>query len=392
MDVVVAEKLTKEFNGRAAVRGIDFAVRARECFGFLGPNGAGKTTTVNMICCFSPVTSGRLTVLGMDVRKHPRQIKSRLGVVPQENNLDPDLKVLQNLLVYAGYFRLPAADARPRAMELLEFFDLADRAGERVDRLSGGMKRRLTIARALINNPEVVVLDEPTTGLDPQARHLVWQRLRRLKERGVTLLLTTHYLEEASQLCDRLVIMDQGEILEEGDPRGLVSRHIGREVVEVGLPGGYAQIANTPCAGQPEGRFGTGVPGKDDRPEQRGVTLPDFGGPDPAGGGTGKVDPPEPAGTALYRLKEYGPPGSLPGTAEWGIEPENGIKMILHRVDSLIRGHLVVGDNIFLFPRDSGQAVLQALQSLPVPFAHLLLRPATLEDVFLKLTGRGLDG
>ncbi|MDK2888650.1 MAG: lipooligosaccharide transport system ATP-binding protein [Thermoanaerobacter sp.] len=309
MDAVVAEKLTKEYNGKVAVRGIYFRVHYRECFGFLGPNGAGKTTTVNMIYCLSPVTSGKLTVLGMDVRKHPREIKSRLGVVPQENNLDPDLKVLQNLLVYANYFRIPPATARSRALELLEFFDLADRAGEKVDRLSGGMKRRLTIARALINNPELVILDEPTTGLDPQARHLVWQRLRRLKERGVTLLLTTHYLEEASQLCDRLVIMDRGEILEEGKPGELVARHIGQEVVEVGL----------------------------ERMEE--------------------------AATAL----------------------------VVERTGHLLREHLEVGDNLFLFPREKGQAVLQALQDLPLRFSHLLLRPATLEDVFLKLTGRGLQ-
>ncbi|NHM26853.1 ABC transporter ATP-binding protein [Desulfofundulus sp. TPOSR] len=319
MDVIVAEKLTKEYNGKVAVRGIDFRVRHRECFGFLGPNGAGKTTTVNMIYCLSPVTSGRLTVLGMEVQKKPREIKSRLGVVPQENNLDPDLKVLQNLLVYANYFRIPAATARTRAMELLEFFDLADRANDRVDRLSGGMRRRLTIARALINNPDLVILDEPTTGLDPQARHLVWQRLRRLKERGVTLLLTTHYLEEASQLCDRLVIMDRGEILEEGDPQGLVAKHIGREVVEVGL-------GRMECA------------------------------------------------------EQFQPAVNCDDTAA----------MIVGRTNHLLRGHLAVGDSLFLFPRDNGQAVLQALQDMPVRFSHLLLRPATLEDVFLKLTGRGL--
>ncbi|WP_341466929.1 ABC transporter ATP-binding protein [Desulfofundulus salinus] len=319
MDVIVAEKLTKEYNGKVAVRGIDFRVRPRECFGFLGPNGAGKTTTVNMIYCLSPVTSGRLTVLGMDVQKKSREIKSRLGVVPQENNLDPDLKVMQNLLVYANYFRIPASTARARAMELLEFFDLADRAQDRVDRLSGGMKRRLTIARALINNPDLVILDEPTTGLDPQARHLVWQRLRRLKERGVTLLLTTHYLEEASQLCDRLVIMDKGEILEEGDPGGLVAKHIGREVVEVGL-----------------GR--------------------------------------------MEYAEQFQP----------AVNCDDTIKMVVGRTKQLLRDHLAVGDNLFLFPRDNGQALLKVLQSMPVRFSHLLLRPATLEDVFLKLTGRGL--
>jgi len=342
-DIVLAENLTKEYNGKKAVKGIDFRIRARECFGFLGPNGAGKTTTVNMISCFSPVTAGRLTVLGMDVQKHPREIKSRLGVVPQDNNLDPDLQVLQNLLVYASYFRIPPPLARERAVELLDFFDLSDRAREKVDRLSGGMKRRLTIARALINNPDLVILDEPTTGLDPQARHLVWQRLRRLKERGVTLLLTTHYLEEAGQLCDRLVIMDRGEILEEGEPGALVTKHIGREVVEA-----------VPAGGNPsDGRERTGGP------EARSASTPDRS-------------------------------GTADGRAEGGPEGE-GKDALLARVGHLLRGHLTVGDNLFLFPRESGQELLRALQTLPVPFSHLLLRPATLEDVFLKLTGRGLN-
>lgn len=232
LDVVAAEDLVKEYDGLQAVRGINFRIKARECFGFLGPNGAGKTSTVKMIYGLSPVSAGKLTVLGMDVRTKIRDIKRRLGVVPQENNLDPDLKVLQNLLVYASFFNISGSEARNRAQELLEFFGLADKAKERVESLSGGMKRRLTIARALINKPDLLILDEPTTGLDPQARHMVWQRLRQLKEQGVTLILTTHYMEEASQLCDRLVIMDRGEILVEGNPHQLVSEQAGEEIVE----------------------------------------------------------------------------------------------------------------------------------------------------------------
>ncbi|MFA5383086.1 MAG: ABC transporter ATP-binding protein [Eubacteriales bacterium] len=223
MDIVIAENLLKKYNGFVAVRDVNFRIRKNECFGFLGPNGAGKTSLVKMIYGFSPVTSGKLTVLGMDAKTNIRNIKRLLGVVPQENNLDPDLKVLQNLLVYAGFFGIDAHLARERAEELLEFFGLKEKAGEIVESLSGGMKRRLTIARALINKPDLLILDEPTTGLDPQARHMVWQRLRLLKEQGVTLILTTHYMEEASQLCDRLVIMNLGEILVEGSPQKLVA-------------------------------------------------------------------------------------------------------------------------------------------------------------------------
>lgn len=232
MNVVVAEGLIKEYNNLQVVRGINFQIQDRECFGFLGPNGAGKTSTVKMIYGLSPVSAGKLTVFGMNVQTEIKNIKRRLGVVPQENNLDPDLKVLQNLLVYASFFSLSANEARSRALDLLEFFGLTDKAGERVELLSGGMKRRLTIARALINKPELLILDEPTTGLDPQARRLVWERLGQLKEQGVTLILTTHYMDEASQLCDRLVIMNQGEILVEGSPRQLVADQIGEETIE----------------------------------------------------------------------------------------------------------------------------------------------------------------
>jgi lipooligosaccharide transport system ATP-binding protein len=304
MDVVVAENLVKEYNGFKAVKGINFTVREKECFGLLGPNGAGKSSTISMLYGYSPVTAGRLLVLGMDVSLEQRRVKHCLGVVPQENNLDPELKVLQNLLIYASYFGIPKPDARSRALKLLEFFGLEGKAEAKVDSLSGGMKRKLIIARAMMNNPEIILLDEPTTGLDPQARHLVWQRLRGLKDMGVTLILTTHYMEEASQLCDRLVIMDQGKILEEGEPYALVSRHIGRDVVEIG----------------------------------NGAMLLDD---------------------------------------------------LMDSVGPMIRGHLVVGENLFFYPYD-GQALVKALNDLPILFSHQLLRPATLEDVFLKLTGRVL--
>ena len=226
MDIVIAENLHKHYDGIIAVRNVNFKIRDRECFGFLGPNGAGKTSLVKMIYGFSPVTSGKLTVFGMDVKSNIRDIKRLLGVVSQDNNLDSDLKVIQNLLVYASFFGIEMRLARERAEELLEFFGLTEKTDQTVDSLSGGMKRRLTIARALINKPDLLILDEPTTGLDPQARHMVWQRLRFLKEQGVTLILTTHYMEEASQLCDRLVIMDMGEILVEGSPQKLVADYI----------------------------------------------------------------------------------------------------------------------------------------------------------------------
>lgn len=303
--VVVANRLIKQYNGLRAVNGIDFHVRSRECFGILGPNGAGKSSTVNMLIGLSPVTSGELRVFDLDVRTSARLIKRRLGVVPQENNLDIDLTVLQNLTVYARYFNIPREAARVRGLELLDFFDLAAKAGEKVDNLSGGMKRRLTIARALINDPELVVLDEPTTGLDPQGRHLVWQRLFRLREQGVTLILTTHYMEEASQLCDRLVIMDRGEILDGDTPQALVDRHVGGEVLELGRAAGEAD-----------------------------TLVPEAGG--------------------------------------------------------LIRGHQIVGDDLVLYPRD-GRALLRLLEDRGHRFSRMLLRPATLEDVFLKLTGRGFE-
>ena len=235
MSVVVARSLTKRYGSFEAVRGIDFEVDERACFGFLGPNGAGKTTTMRMISCASPPTGGELSVLGMPVGR-AREIKRRLGVVPQENNLDEEVTVVQNLVIYARYFDIPPRVATPRADELLRFVALDDKREWLVPRLSGGMKRRLLIARALMNEPEVLILDEPTTGLDPQARHLVWEKLRRLKREGVTLLLTTHYMDEAAQLCDRLVIMHEGRILVEGSPREVVAKETSPEVVEVFEP------------------------------------------------------------------------------------------------------------------------------------------------------------
>lgn len=304
MEVIIARNLVKEYNGVRAVNGISFSVCRQECFGILGPNGAGKTSTVKMLFGFSPITAGELQVLGLDVTRHTREIKARLGIVPQENNLDPDLKVMQNLLVYASFFNIPERAAREKALKLLDFFGLSGKHEARVDHLSGGMKRRLTIARALINDPEIVILDEPTTGLDPQARHVVWQRIRQLRSQGVTIILTTHYLEEAAQLCDRLIIMDHGDILDEGTPGFLIEKHTGPEVLEVGGA----------------------------------------------------------ASTAGHLLEQF---------------------------HNHIRGHQVVGDNLMLYPL-KGRELLSRLQELPHQYGHYMLRPATLEDVFLKLTGRGL--
>jgi len=233
--VLEAKELTRRFGSFTAVDGISFSVAKGECFGFLGPNGAGKTTTIRMITHHLPVTEGTLKVLGMEVGSHARRIKARIGVVPQENNLDSDLKVLENLIVYSRYHGIPRKEAGKRAMEMLEFFQLEEHAQSPIMQLSGGMQRRLLIARGLINNPEVLILDEPTTGLDPQARHMIWQKLRALQSQGVTLIMTTHYMEEAEQLCSRLVIIDHGKILVEGTPRQLIAKHAGREVLELRL-------------------------------------------------------------------------------------------------------------------------------------------------------------
>ncbi|MGI9951114.1 ABC transporter ATP-binding protein [Moorellaceae bacterium AZ2] len=301
--IVEAQKLVKRYNGFTAVKGIDFTVRARECLGFLGPNGAGKTTTVRMIYCFTPISGGKLSVLGLDVRCHPRAIKAQVGVVPQEDTLDPELTVEENLILYASYFDLPPKIARQRARELMEFTDLQDKARTSVEHLSGGMKRRLAIARALINNPKLLIMDEPTTGLDPEARRLIWEKLRQLKEKGITVLLTTHYMEEAAYLCDRVLIMNDGRILAEGAPEDLVRRQIGQEVIEL-------------------------APFPHHRPDE-----------------------------------------------------------FLSRLDGQIRGYQLVGETLFLYT-DRGHYIWPQVQRQP--FQHKMLRPATLEDVFLKLAGRGL--
>jgi lipooligosaccharide transport system ATP-binding protein len=302
-NAVVAQGLVKRFGEFEAVRGVDFEVGERECFGFLGPNGAGKTTTMRMISCASPPTAGALEVLGMPVDR-AREIKRRLGVVPQENNLDEEVSVFDNLLIYARYFDISRRMARPTAEELLHFVALHDKRDWQIERLSGGMKRRLLIARALMNEPDVLILDEPTTGLDPQARHLVWEKLRSLKRQGVTLLMTTHYMDEAAQLCDRLVIMHEGRILVEGAPRDLVARETSPHVIEV-------------------------------------------------------FEPPREASARFAELD---------GLAD--------------RTERL-------ADRVLLYTSE-GEALLQKVRALVADPASVWLRGATLEDVFLKLTGRGL--
>jgi len=231
--VIEASGLTKVYDGNPAVRGIDFDVYRGECFGFLGPNGAGKSTTMRMIYGLTPITAGQLIVLGTQVTRNPRRIKYQMGVVPQEDNLDEDMNVLKNLLVYARYFDMPASLAMERAREQLDFWQLWERRSSPIRELSGGMKRRLLIGRAMLNRPLVLILDEPTTGLDPQARHLVWQKLRQLRDEGTTMILTTHYMDEAAQLCDRLVIMNEGKILALGAPSDLVKQHLPRQVLEI---------------------------------------------------------------------------------------------------------------------------------------------------------------
>lgn len=247
--VIRARALTKKFGEFEAVRGIDVEVRPGESFGFLGPNGAGKSSTMRMIAGVSPVTSGTLEIFGLDPATHGSQIRNRLGVVPQADNLDGELTLLDNLIVYGRYFDIPRAECVARAKELLDFVQLSDRSSGRVESLSGGMKRRLTIARGLMNRPEMFLLDEPTTGLDPQARHILWDRLYRLKQQGVTLVLTTHYMDEAEQLCDRLVVMDAGRIVAEGSPRDLITRYSTREVLELRFGAGRNAEYETRLAG-----------------------------------------------------------------------------------------------------------------------------------------------
>jgi len=301
---VLARDLRKRFGGVTAVDGIGFETRAGECFGFLGPNGAGKTTTMRMVGGSSPVGGGTLQVLGLDVATRIREIKRRLGVVPQDDNLEQDLTVRQNLQVYGRYFDLPRAVLAGRVETLIDFVQLRDKAPVNVRYLSGGMKRRLLVARALINEPRIVILDEPTTGLDPQARHLVWEKLRRLKGEERTLLLTTHYMEEAEQLCDRLVILERGRILDAGRPRDLVKKHVSREVVEV---------------------------------------------------------------TASRAIRE---------------------RVVAH-VEGKVAGYEMLEEKVLLFTDDS-EPLLRDLIGQKLERTELYARRATLEDVFLKLTGRSL--
>jgi lipooligosaccharide transport system ATP-binding protein len=244
--VITATSLTKKYKDFAAVDGISFEVAPGESFGLLGPNGAGKSTTMRMVGAVSTRTSGGLCILGLDPDEHGPEIRSQLGVVPQSDNLDTELRVRDNLIVYGRYFGIPRGQVAKRADELLEFAQLSDRAKSRVDDLSGGMKRRLTIARALVNDPRILLLDEPTTGLDPQARHILWDRLFRLKEQGTTLVLTTHYMDEAEQLCDRLVVVDKGTIMAEGSPAALIRQYSTKEVVEVR----FGSDRNAEVAGQ----------------------------------------------------------------------------------------------------------------------------------------------
>jgi lipooligosaccharide transport system ATP-binding protein len=302
--LIHARGLTKRFGTFTAVDAIDFDVAPGEAFGFLGPNGAGKTSTMRMIGCVSPVTEGTLRVLDLDPAADPARIKSRLGVVPQQDSLDMELTVRENLIIYGRYFDLSRAEARRRADELLEFVQLRDRADSQVEPLSGGMKRRLTIARSLINEPSLLLLDEPTTGLDPQARHLLWDRLYRLKQRGVTLVLTTHYMDEAEQLCDRLVVMDKARIVAEGSPLDLIARYSTREVTELRFPVGTQETLD----------------------------------------------------------------GQLDGLAE--------------RVERL-------PDRVLLYA-DDGEAAVAAAHARGLRPETVLVRRSTLEDVFLRLTGRSL--
>ncbi len=227
MNIIDAKNLTKDYNGLRAVDGVSFEIMQGECFGFLGPNGAGKTTVMRIISCFMPPTAGEVRVFGMEVTGEPSRIKSRLGVMPQDNNLDPDLSVFENLIVYARYFDILKKEATRRAQELLNFVELLEKADVNIEQLSGGMKHRLLLARSLINNPELLLLDEPTTGLDPHSRHAVWDRLNYLKSKDTTLILTTHYMEEAEKLCDRVAIMDSGKIVTVDTPARLIEKHGG---------------------------------------------------------------------------------------------------------------------------------------------------------------------
>jgi lipooligosaccharide transport system ATP-binding protein len=302
--LVEARGLTKKFDDFVAVDAIDFDIQKGEAFGFLGPNGAGKTSIMKMITTVSPITDGKMTVFGLDPATQGRSIRQRLGVVPQEDNLDLELTVSENLYIYGRYHDMGRAEIKERITELLEFAQLSDRATAKVETLSGGMKRRLTIARALINDPDLVILDEPTTGLDPQARHALWDRLYRLKRQGATLIITTHYMDEAEQLCDRLVVMDKGEIVAEGSPRELIEEYAPREVVEL--------------------RFG-----------------------------------------------------------------EDGSDDAVLKLDGLASRSEVLADRVLLYTDDADHTQ-QGLASRGIHPDQVLVRRSTLEDVFLRLTGRGL--
>lgn len=303
--LITARGLVKRFGDFTAVDGIDVEVRRGESFGFLGPNGAGKSSTMRMIGCVSPVTEGELRIFGMDPATRGKEIRARIGVVPQADQLDEQLTVQDNLELYGRYFDLPRAECRRRAAELLEFVQLTDRARSKIEPLSGGMKRRVTIARSLMNEPELLLLDEPTTGLDPQARHVLWDRLYRLKQRGVTLVLTTHYMDEAEQLCDRLVVMDGGRIVAEGSPRDLIARYSTREVLEV--------------------RFGAGR----------------------------------------------------------NAEHETQLRGIGDRLE-------VLADRVLVYA-DDGESALREVHSRGLSPESSLVRRSSLEDVFLRLTGRSLE-
>ncbi len=243
--IIQAVGLTKKFGDLVAVDGIDFSVAEGESFGFLGPNGAGKTSTMKMIGATSPISGGSLSVLGLNPAEDGPTLRSRLGVVPQENNLDEELSVFDNLMMYGRYFDMPRSEIRERINELLDFVQLTEKKDAKIQALSGGMKRRLVIARGLIHDPDLFILDEPTTGLDPQARHVLWDRLYRLKQQGVTLIITTHYMDEAEQLCDRLVVMDKGKIVAEGSPRSLIEEYAPGEVVELRFPVGVLETLNS---------------------------------------------------------------------------------------------------------------------------------------------------
>lgn len=301
--IIIAKDLKKNYGSREAVRSISFEVRAQSCFGLLGPNGAGKSSTLKMIYGAILPTSGSLSIMGMDILKESRAIKALLGIVPQEENLDPELNVLENLIVFARYFKISKPVARQRALDLLKLLHLEERMSSKVDELSTGLKKRLLIARGLINDPKILILDEPTTGLDPQSRHLIWQRLRHLKSKGLTILITSHYMEEATQLCDSIVIIDQGRILQNGSPLNLIQKEVGNEIIEI------------------------------------------------------------------------------------RIEPHHDSE-ILASLNPESYKYERIGDTLYLYCED-GRSILKKLTAFP--HQKIIHRPATLEDLFLKLTGRELS-